>query len=131
MAKTTFDVPAMYGDHHVNEVRRILIALPGVEKVYASSAFQVVEVIYDPVKTNELELQVKLDNAGYLGEWSVRAESSVSAAGPGGEKFFRHTTVYEQTKSVVGFAQRVSYQGRPLWPCPGMGPIGDMDEENK
>ena len=47
MEKTHITVPAMYGDHHVLEVRRILLALPGVAEVNASSCFQVVEVSYD------------------------------------------------------------------------------------
>ena len=34
------DLPAMYGDHHVVEVRRILMDIPGVEDVYASSGFR-------------------------------------------------------------------------------------------
>ena len=52
MEKTDIAVPAMYGDHHVLEVRRILLAMPGVEDVYASSGFQTVQVTYDPAKAN-------------------------------------------------------------------------------
>ena len=40
MNKVTIDLPSMYGDHHVQEVRRLLFDLDGVEEVYASSAFQ-------------------------------------------------------------------------------------------
>jgi copper chaperone CopZ len=129
MKTVTFDVPAMYGDHHVVEVRRILLEIPGVVDVYASSSFRVVEVTYDPEKVNDLDIGVKLDQAGYLGEWSVIAEPGVAANQEGGREFFRHTATYEQTKQIVSFAQNVSYQGRPLWPCPGMGVIKGMDEE--
>ena len=52
MEKITVDLPTMYGDHHVTDVRRILLALPGVEDVYASSAFRLVEVTFDPTKTS-------------------------------------------------------------------------------
>ena len=40
----------------------------------------------------------------------------------------RHTLVYEQTKQQISFTQNVGPQGRPLWPCPGMGVIRGMDE---
>jgi copper chaperone CopZ len=70
----------MYGDHHVVEVRRILLEIPGVEDVYASSSFRAVEVTYDPEKVNDLEIQLKLDEAGYLGEWTIIAELGVAVA---------------------------------------------------
>jgi copper chaperone CopZ len=131
MKKVTFEVPTMYGDHHVIEVRRILLETPGVEQVFASSAFRVVEVTYDPDRVNDLELAVKLDEAGYLGEWTVLAEKGLPAVSRASDGvFFRHTEVYEQTKQVVSFAQNVSYVGRPLWPCPGMGVVKPMEEEN-
>ena len=124
MQKKTFEVPALYADHHVTEVRGILSQLEGVTEVYASSAFRIVEVTYDESKINDLEIAVKLDEAGYLGEWSAPVETGVAAQQDGGSKpYFRHTTVYETTKKTVTFAQRVNYSGRPLWPCPGMGPI--------
>ena len=129
MKTVSFDVPAMYGDHHVVEVRRILLEMPGVADVYASSSFRVVEVTYDPEKVDEKEIAAKLEQAGYLGEWPVVAESGVAANQEGGGEFFRHTATYEQTKQIVSFAQNVNYQGRPLWPCPGMGVIKGMDEE--
>jgi copper chaperone CopZ len=130
MKKTTLEVPTMYGDHHVLEVRRILLGMPGVVDVFASSAFQVVEVTYDPDKINDLEIAIKLDEAGYLGEWTIVAEKGEPATSREGDGvFFRHTAVYEQTKQVVSFAQNVNYVGRPLWPCPGMGVVKSMDEE--
>jgi copper chaperone CopZ len=129
MKKITIDLPTMYGDHHVIEVRRILLAIPGVEDVYASSGFRAVEVTYDPEKVNDLEIQLKLDEAGYLGEWSILAEPGVAVARTNGDGSFRHTAVYEQTRQVVSFAQNVGSMGRPLWPCPGMGVIKSMEEE--
>jgi hypothetical protein len=105
------------------------LAIPGIEEVYASSSFRAVEVTYDPEKVNDLEIQLKLDEAGYLGEWSILAETGVAVARKDGEGSFRHTAVYEQTRQVVSFAQNVSSVGRPLWPCPGMGIIKTMEEE--
>jgi copper chaperone CopZ len=123
MQKVTYETPSLYGDHHVTEVRRILLEVPGVVDVYASSAFQIVEVTYDPDKINDLEIAVKLDAAGYLGEWTAPIESGAAAyhAETGLQPYFRHTAAYEQTRLSVSFAQNVSYLGRPLWPCPGMG----------
>jgi copper chaperone CopZ len=131
MLTKTFDAPALYGDHHVIEVRRILLEMPGVVDVYASSAFRVVEVTYDETKTNDLEIAIKLDAAGYLGEWTVPVEAGATAyhAAEGLKPYFRHTTAYAQVKQVVSFAQNVSYLGRPLWPCPGMGVISKPMED--
>ena len=129
MKKKLFELPTMYGDHHVLEVRRILSAIPGVQDVYASSAFQVVEVTYDETKINDLEIAIKLDEAGYLGEWTIPIELGTAAQqGDGQKPFFRHSTSYETTKQTVSFGQTVSYQGRPLWHCPGIGAV-KMDEE--
>ncbi len=130
MEKVTYETPALYADHHVTEVRRILLALPGVVDVYASSSFQVVEVTYDPEKINDLEIAVKLDEAGYLGEWTVPIEAGATAYQAVGVKpYFRHTAAYETTRNTVSFAQNVAYLGRPLWPCPGMGLISKPMEE--
>ena len=133
MAKLTLELPTMYGDHHVIEVRRLLQAVPGVEDVYASSAFQTVEVTYDSAKVNDLEIQIKLDEAGYLNEWSVPIEADVAPYGNGNDpNAFRHTAVYETTHKVVSFSRQVSvvaiHSGRPLWNCPGMGVIKKMEE---
>jgi len=120
----------MYGDHHVIEVRKILMAIPGVEEVYASSRFGIVEVVYDQAKVNDLEISMKLDEAGYLGEWSIPIENSVIVQQETGRKpYFRHTAVYETARQVVSFSQTTSAPGRPLWPCPGMGLIKPMEEE--
>jgi copper chaperone CopZ len=125
----TFELPAMYGDHHVVEVRRILLELPGVQDVYASSAFRIVEVTYDPGKINDLEISVKLDETGYLGEWTVTSEPDAAAAWQkNGKEAFRHTAAYEQTQQTVSFSQSVHTPGRPLWPCPGMGVIKSMED---
>jgi copper chaperone CopZ len=129
METKTFEVPALYADHHVTEVRKILLELEGVKDVYASSAFQVVEVTYDETKINDLEIAIKLDEAGYLGEWTIPIElGSAAQQGDGQKPFFRHSTSYETTKQTVSFGQTVSYQGRPLWHCPGIGAV-KMDEE--
>jgi copper chaperone CopZ len=125
MKTVSFETPALFGDHHVTEVRRVLLELPGVIEVDASSAFQVVEVTYDSDKINDLQIALKLDQEGYLGEWTLPIEAGATAyhAAAGLKPYFRHTAAYEQTRLNVSFAQNVAYLGRPLWPCPGLGVI--------
>jgi copper chaperone CopZ len=130
MQTKLFEIPALYGDHHVVEVRRILLETPGVKDVYASSAFQAVEVTYDPKEVNDLQLQTKLQDAGYLGDWSTMRETN-KPVGPedGQQVIFRHTVSYQNTRKVVSFGRKTEQQGRPLWPCPGMGVVSKtMDE---
>ena len=127
METKAFEAPALYGDHHVSEVQRILKELPGVEDVYASSAFQAIEVTFDESKINADKISASLEEAGYLGEVPMLAEAGVAVEKKEGDGVFRHTATYETVKKTVSFAQRVQYQGRPLWPCPGLGAI-KMDE---
>ena len=131
MKTVTIETPALYGDHHVVEVRRILLELPGVSDVYASSAFHIVEVIFDPAKINEETIQNKLGEFGYLDELLMATEAGRSAhlITDKADVFFRHTEVFETTREVVSFAQRVSYNGKPLWYCPGMGVVNNKMEE--
>ncbi len=134
MQETLFTVPTMYGDHHVLEVRRILFEMRGVEDVNASSCFHTVEVSFDPDKVSAEEIAVKLNKAGYLEELPIPVETGAAIsqeAKRNGKGFFRHTTAYEQTKQVVGFAQTVGYSGRSLWPCPGVGVIDGAELEKE
>lgn len=128
------DLPAMYGDHHVVEVRRLILELPGVEDVYASSSFRFVEVQYDETKLEPQAIKAVLEEAGYLGELPVAVEQGAVEERENGDKpFFRHTIAHAQTGQSISFAQKVPYAGRPLWPCPGMGPLvqvkGETEEE--
>jgi len=127
METRTFDAPALYGDHHVSEVQRILKELPGVEDVYASSAFQAIEVTFDETKTSADQIAASLEEAGYLGEIPMLAETGVAVEKKEGDGVFRHTAVYETVKQTISFAQHVQQQRRALWPCPGLGVV-KMDE---
>ena len=122
MEELTLELPAMYGDHHVSEVRRILLEMPGVEDVNASSCFQVAEVRFDPTRTSADAITARLGEAGYLGDLASPLETGEAAVSPDtGTGQFRHTIAYKQTGRVIGFAQNVNLTGRALWPCPGMG----------
>ncbi len=128
METITIDVPRMYGDHHVAAVRQLLLAMPGVEDVYASSAFHVARVRIDPAKVSEGDLRTQLGEAGYLGELQIATEAWKSGTPKDTEDNpFRHTSASEQMKGLA-FGQVVEATGRPLWPCPGMGPVKAMEE---
>lgn len=125
MQKSTFNAPALFGDHHVTEVRRMLFSLPGVKDVYASSAFQIVQVEFDEAEiTHETLLRV-LEEAGYLGQIPLMVESEKAEENGSA---FRNTANYAALSKTVSFAQKTPYRGRPLWNCPGMGIIKNMDE---
>ncbi len=130
LEKYSMEVPALYGDHHVVEVRRILLALEGVEDVYASSAFRMVEVAYAPDQIAPDAIIGALGEAGYLQEFSWPTETGKPSYGNGEVEhpYFRHTASYEQTRQSVSFNQVVPYLGRPLWTCPGMGVLKTMEE---
>lgn len=124
METFTIELPAMFGDHHVLEVRRLMFEVPGVESVYASSGFHTLEVGFDETRTEAEALRSVLEQAGYLGELETVVETGTAGAQEDGRKpFFRHTTAAEQTNQTVSFAQQVPFAGRPLWPCPGFGPL--------
>lgn len=132
MNKTvTFDTPVLFGDHHVLEIRRLLSEISGIQHVYASSAFRVVDVTFDPDITSEEAISKVLDEAGYLSEWSGPLETGVPATLESDRAltYFRHTEVFETSREVVSFAQRINYSGKPLWNCPGFGVIKNKMED--
>ena len=123
MQTKVFESPALYGDHHVSEVRRILLDLPGVKEVYASSAFQIIEVTFDPKQTSAEKIAACLQDTGYMGTMPTPTETGIAGVKKDGGEAFRSTAIYETIKKTVSFSQRVNYEGRPLWPCPGLGTV--------
>jgi len=122
------DLPSMFGDHHVLAVRKILLELPGIDDLYASSSFQTLLLSYDEEQIKEEEILSKLEEAGYLGELQTPQESNLPATENGDKKDFRHTAAFEHTKQV-SFHRGASYSGRALWPCPGIGAINKNEME--
>ncbi len=118
MQKIRFAAPALYGDHHVLEVRRILLALPGVCDVYASSCFHIIEVDYDPAQVSAEDIASRLERAGYLEELPAVTEEM-------SEPPHRQAALLEQTRAAsgaaIGFQHEIAAQQRSAWPCPGMG----------
>jgi copper chaperone CopZ len=130
MKTITLELPALFADHHVTEVRRLLLGLPGVEEIYASSCFQVAEITFDEKKLEEAQIIEKLEEAGYLGELPFVQEIPGSESQNGDAKpFFRKSALYPQTQKRIGFAQQIKFEGRPLWPCPGIGALKQVEKE--
>ena len=116
----------MFGDHHVREVRRILLELPGIDDIYASSSFHFLQLDYDDSQLKEEEIIRVLEEAGYLGGFNAPRETDLPAT-EDDQKVFRHTQAFAQTRKV-SFHRETAYAGRPLWPCPGMGPVTKVEE---
>lgn len=131
MKTITLEVPAVYGDHHVTEVRRILLALPGVIDVYVSSAFHLVEVQLDENKIDEDQIRTTLGESGYLDKLPMPLESGIAShlKADQSQTFFRHTQTFETMRDTVSFEQKVSYSGKPIWNCPGFGVIKNKMED--
>lgn len=116
------DLPTMFGDHHVIAVRKLMLELPGIDDLYASSSFQILQLTYDEEKLEEKQILKKLEEAGYLGDLQTPQESNLPVNENGGKKDFRHTAAFEHTKQV-SFHRASAFSGRALWPCPGIGII--------
>ena len=117
MDKVTLSVPGMYGDHHVLAVRDLLGKLPGVENIYATSAFKQVVVTFDPAKSKPADFEKVLKAEGYM-ESEARPDitDSIKAQRHGGSQFV----------VASGMAEMVRFEAPPVnWgaggprPCPG------------
>lgn len=130
MEKFSISLPSMFGDHHVTEVRRILGALPGVVEIYASSGFQLIELEFDPGKTSPELIQDALQQHGYIEEALAPVEIHKDPSDLEGEKpYFRHTASIHNIKKTISFQQDVVAASRPMWPCPGLTPLKEVEKE--
>jgi hypothetical protein len=84
-----------------------------------------VQIQFDEDQITHDTLLRTLEDAGYLGQIPMMAESGEAAEGG---SLFRHTATYETVKKTVSFSQKTPYTGRPLWSCPGMSVTKKMDE---
>lgn len=128
MKKVVLEVPSLYADHHVTEARCILLELPGVKEVYASSAFHSLEVTFDAKKVDEAAIRQALEPTGYLNELPTPSEPGIAMTEDGGRMYARHTASYTQSGQAVSFAQLVGNPSNAAWACPGMGLL-KTDEE--
>jgi copper chaperone CopZ len=83
MDNITLTVPAMYADHHVIAVKRLLAPLAGVENVIASAAFKTVTVEFDAKRISRDALAKALSDAGYApGKEDTIEKSPYAVADP-------------------------------------------------
>ena len=113
MEKISLSVPTMYGDHHVLAIRKLLGALPGVEAIYATSAFKQIGLTIDPAKTSQAEIEKVLTDNGYPPgvEMPTPVWKPVQQEGP---RF-----VIASGLAMTGFRVPEMSAGGPPRPCPG------------
>ena len=58
-------VPAMFGDHHVVQVRQIVAALPGVQSVLASASRHKISVTFNRAQLTLATIAAALAQAGF------------------------------------------------------------------
>lgn len=93
MEQITLTIPALWADHHVIAVKRLLAPIAGVENVYASSAFKQVLIEFDPAKTSQAALVKALTDAGYApGEEEIVAESPYATPDPAWDRLGQRIT---------------------------------------
>ena len=121
MAKFVLTIPALFGDHHTSAVKEILESVDGITSIYVSSGFHQVEVDFDPKTTSEETIKGALAGAGYMeGDLEELYPDSPS------ESATRHTEAFSE---IIRFTDAApSWQGRPLWPCPGIEYQTEMED---
>jgi copper chaperone CopZ len=116
MEKLVLTIPTLYGDHHTTAIKDILAGIDGVQDSYVSAAFQQVSVTFDPKKVESETIKQSLADQGYS-EGDVQGGFATEAK----ERATRHTASYPGTGDTLAFATNAaSFEGRPLWPCPGL-----------
>jgi hypothetical protein len=88
----------MFADHHVLKARTALLALDGVETVYASSAWQAVIATYDEAKIQPTAIEHALADAGYGPDKAtpILAESGPQFQDPSWQSFGSRSTTTNQ-----------------------------------
>ena len=116
MEKLVLTIPTLYGDHHTTAVKDILANLDGVQETYASAAFQQVSITFDPKLIKAETIKASLAEQGYAEEEGLSAFATEAK-----ERATRHTATYSGTGDTLAFAANAaSFEGRALWPCPGI-----------
>ena len=121
MEKLLLTIPTLYADHHTTAVVKILEGTEGIKDFYVSSAFSYISLSFDPKAVKPEEIRSVLAEQGYTED----AEPILPVeALPVGESTTRHTSAYTGTGDTFAFAETApTWEGRPLWPCPGFEPI--------
>jgi len=114
MDKLVLTIPTLFGDHHTTAVKQLLEGLEGVEDFFVSSAFKQVSVSYDKEQLSPEQIEKALAAEGYSkDEFESAYPTSIK------EREMRHSVAVTGVGDSLSFAQKVPYEGQPLWPCPG------------
>ncbi len=125
MERLILTIPMLFGDHHTSAVGRILAALDGVSDPYLSSASKQVALTFDPKVIQPRDIEAALAKHGYR----AGDEEPMYPVSPGREPT-RHTAAVATAGEAMTFQETApSWQGRPLWPCPGL-EYQPVDEES-
>jgi copper chaperone CopZ len=116
MEKLLLSIPTLFGDHHTTAVRAILNALGGVSDIFVSSDAKQVGLSFDPNLVRPEAIETALAEHGYAtGEGEPVYPASLTQAPS------RHSSAIQAAGSALTFQQTApGWQGRPLWPCPGL-----------
>jgi copper chaperone CopZ len=116
MEKLLLSIPTLFGDHHTTAVRAILSALGGVSDIYVSSDAKQVGLSFDPKLNSAEAIETALAEQGY----TAGGGEPVYPAGPS-QAPSRHSSAIRAAGPALTFQQATpGWQGRPLWPCPGL-----------
>ncbi len=121
MAELQLTIPALFGDHHTVAVKEILDKLDGIESTFVTSAYRQVVIKFDPGKINEETIKETLAHEGY--QEGVLEEVFAESLS---EDSTRHTAAVTEVLSFTN--QPPSWEGRPLWPCPGLEYKTEMED---
>jgi len=116
MEKLLLSIPTLYADHHTAAVRTILNGLKGLSEIFVSSAAKQVALSFDPKLIGSEAIEAALAEHGYAtGEGEPVYPTSLAQAPS------RHSSAIQAAGSALTFQQTApGWQGRPLWPCPGL-----------
>jgi copper chaperone CopZ len=116
MEKLLLSIPTLFGDHHTTAVRTILGGLGGVSDIYVSSDAKQVGLTFDPKLTGSEAIEAALAEHGYAAGEGEPAYPTSLAQAPS-----RHSSAIQAAGPALTFQQSTpGWQGRPLWPCPGL-----------
>jgi len=125
MPYLSLELPSMYGDHHVTEVRGLLANLAGVSDVVASAAWQRVELTFDPAQTSAEAIGAALQARGYGPD-----DGHLPPVGPRTKTL---TDFAVGPAAVEEFVEHVPAWGGGISPCPGFEVLhsGDVHPADK
>jgi copper chaperone CopZ len=120
MERLTLTLPALYGDHHVASVHSALDGLKGIGEIQTSPAMHEVSLLYDPAVESPEAIEAALAASGYQTGSAEPVFPDADSSSP------RHTMPVAGATAFLH--EPPTWEGRPLWPCPGFERTSMPDE---